>query len=461
MDQPLTSAAPFDYDDETAALIFKLQLDDIDELLEKSKVKGKVKEGSITDQEVALQLERAQLERNAMILLDRSMSKSIARAVLHDADLIAHMQTQEIQAAVDRVIALRFAGDDAEAQSDIASQPPSSPVAVILDDELIEKLSAIYHETPEEDSDHNALVKRVGPNLPDQNGESSTWAATRKVESRRCVICEEHVAFFDVARLPCQHECCRACLMEMFEAATVDESRYPPKCCDEISPESENVRLFLTSEMIEKYLEKKIEWETKNRTYCSNKDCRKFIASEHIFADLAVCPTCDHKTCTLCKEAFHDADCPKDNELEQTLELVKENSWRRCESCRRILDLMVGCNHITLVFPFEEVDAFADYDRCPCSAEFCYVCGLKWKTCKCPLWDESRLLLRANEVVDRGGNIDAVAQVQARAGCYHEGFRMLPEAGRCQDCGNYMHNFILECRRCPLRVCRRCRRDRG
>jgi hypothetical protein len=68
MDQPLTSAAPFDYDDETAALIFKLQLEDIDELLEKSKVKGKGKEGSITDQEVALQLERAQLERNAMIL---------------------------------------------------------------------------------------------------------------------------------------------------------------------------------------------------------------------------------------------------------------------------------------------------------------------------------------------------------------------------------------------------------
>lgn len=224
MDQPLASAAQFDYGDETAALIFKVQLEDIDELLEKSKAKGKGKEGSISDQELALQLQRAQLERNAMILLDRSMSKSIARAVLHDADLIAHMQMQEIQAAVDRIIALRFEGINAEAQSDVASQPPPSPVSGSLDDELIEKLSAIYHETPEEDSDHDALVMRLGPNLPDQKGESSTWAATRKVESRRCVICEEQVPFFDVARLPCQHECCRACLMEMFEAATVDES---------------------------------------------------------------------------------------------------------------------------------------------------------------------------------------------------------------------------------------------
>ena len=140
--------------------------------------------------------------------------------------------------------------------------------------------------------------------------------------------------------------------MEMFEAATVDESRYPPICCDEISLEPENVRLFLTSELIKKYLEKKIEWETKDRTYCSHKDCRKFIGLGHIFADLAVCPTCDHKTCTLCKKASHDADCPKDNELHQALELVKENGWRRCEFCGRILELKVGCNHITLVFPF-------------------------------------------------------------------------------------------------------------
>ena len=357
IDQARASAAHFDYDDETAALIFKPQLEDIDELLEKAKVKEKDKEGSATDQELALQLERAQLERNFMSLLDRSMSKSIARAILHDADLIAHMQMQETQADVDRDIALRFAGVNGEAQSDVASQPPPPPVSGSLDDDwCIEKLSAIRHETPREDGHHNALVKRVGLILPDQNGESSTWAATRKVESRRCVICDDDVAFFDVARLPCQYDCCRACLMEMFEAATVYESRYPPKCCEEISPEPENVCLFLNSEMIKKYLEKKIEWETKNRTYCSHKDCRKFIGSEHIFVNLAVCPTCHHKTCTMCKEPSHDGDCPKDNELEQTLELVKENSWRRCESRRRVLDLMFGCNHIKLVFPFEEVN---------------------------------------------------------------------------------------------------------
>ena len=32
--------------------------------------------------------------------------------------------------------------------------------------------------------------------------------------------------------------------------------------------------------------------------------------------------------------------------------------------------------------------------RCICGAEFCYVCGMKWKTCTCEFWDESRLIAR-------------------------------------------------------------------
>jgi hypothetical protein len=112
-------------------------------------------------------------------------------------------------------------------------------------------------------------------------------------------------------------------------------------------------------------------------------------------------------------------------------------------------------------FSFLGIGCIANNGRCPCSAQFCYLCGLKWKTCRCDLWDESRLLLRANEVVDRGGNRDPVAQVQAEVGCDHdEGFDRLPAAERCEDCGDFMARFIFECRQCPLRVCLRCRRTR-
>ena len=464
---PLGSAAQRGYDDETAALIFKLQLEDIDELLDTSNRKGKGKEGVVSDQEVAFKLEKEELERNAMILLDRSMSKSIARAVFHDSDQIAYAEAQEMQAFVDRIIALRLGGVQVDAYPTTVARPAPSVVSENLDDELIEKLSAIYHETPTEDNDHNAmvktLVKRARRNGTGQNAESSTWAATRKVERSHCVICEESVPFYDVARLPCDHECCRACLMEMFQAATVDESRYPPKCCQEISPYPENVRLFLTMEMINKYLEKKIEWETKNRIYCANKQCGKFIRTEFVYVDDAHCPACDSLTCTMCQEAAHNSDCSKDEELLRTLELVKENGWRRCESCRRIIELKHGCNHIALVLLFLATHCYSTFTelfRCPCQAEFCYVCGLKWKTCGCDNWDEDRLMLRANDVVDRGDHQNAVARLNAEADCNHDGFMRLREGGDCEDCGDHMYRFIFECNQCPLRLCLRCRRTR-
>lgn len=41
--------------------------------------------------------------------------------------------------------------------------------------------------------------------------------------------------------------------------------------------------------------------------------------------------------------------------------------------------------------------------RCICGAEFCYVCGAKWKTCACKPLDEENLLNQAEEFGDPGG----------------------------------------------------------
>lgn len=42
--------------------------------------------------------------------------------------------------------------------------------------------------------------------------------------------------------------------------------------------------------------------------------------------------------------------------------------------------------------------------RCRCGAQFCYVCGQRWKTCGCPQWEEPRLYARAAQLVDRNNN---------------------------------------------------------
>ena len=39
--------------------------------------------------------------------------------------------------------------------------------------------------------------------------------------------------------------------------------------------------------------------------------------------------------------------------------------------------------------------------RCICGAEFCYLCGSKWKTCECASWGERDLLHQADDVHDQ------------------------------------------------------------
>ncbi|KAI4842474.1 hypothetical protein E4T44_03791 [Aureobasidium sp. EXF-8845] len=60
------------------------------------------------------------------------------------------------------------------------------------------------------------------------------------------------------------------------------------------------------------------------------------------------------------------------------LELAATEGWQRCYNtkCHRVVALTIGCNHIT----------------CVCGAQFCYVCGARWRTCDCPQFNEEYLL---------------------------------------------------------------------
>lgn len=76
--------------------------------------------------------------------------------------------------------------------------------------------------------------------------------------------------------------------------------------------------------------------------------------------------------------------------------LASRERWRNCPHCRRTVELLSGCNHIT----------------CKCGHEFCYVCGTSYTRaararraqagCECALWDEENLL-------DEDGNQEAQA----------------------------------------------------
>ncbi|KAK5724425.1 hypothetical protein LTR15_004470 [Elasticomyces elasticus] len=226
---------------------------------------------------------------------------------------------------------------------------------------------------------------------------------------------------------------------------------------------------------------KRIELETKDRTYCHISTCSAFIRPQAFFGTQAPCPVqfAHGSTCTLCKQAFHYGPCPRNAELETLINTAQQNQWKQCFACHRMVELKTGCNHIT----------------CFCRTEFCYVCGLRWKTCRCVQWDEARLLERAEAVIDnrpapapqapraqlpngpaqqqppalpvvpaRAEQVaNAVQHLRDNHECVHEGFNRLREPGRewdCETCGETYYTWIYECRQCWMIMCNNCRRNR-
>lgn len=90
-----------------------------------------------------------------------------------------------------------------------------------------------------------------------------------------------------------------------------------------------------------------------------------------------------------------------------------------------------------------------DEYSCRCGAEFCYNCGVRWKECSCSVWDEARLLLRENRMINR-----------AQHECGHPGWDRVYDPHVCERCTERMPHYTFQCEECALRVCRRCRLNR-
>jgi hypothetical protein len=330
-------------DEQTADLIIQLQLEDAD--FYSSSSKGKAREDEISDESLAIQLQKQELENMSLFLSDKRMTQSIADAVQTDGQILRETLSQEDIAARDRDMARQFT-DGAEPSN--VDYPNACSEPQPLDDELLAKLQVLYVSGFAER--RQGLVEL--DHTEGEQAESSTWAAGRPINPSSitgyCEACREEKKFFDVARVPCRHEYCRACLEDLFETAMTDESLFPPRCCRQPIP-MVVVRIFLKSELVQAFEKKKVEFETPNRTYCSLPTCSAFINAQNIRDEVASCLECGSMTCITCKAAAHRGDCPNDSSLQQVLDTARENGWQRCYSCWRLVELDHGCNHMTLV----------------------------------------------------------------------------------------------------------------
>ncbi|CAG8979914.1 hypothetical protein HYALB_00011837 [Hymenoscyphus albidus] len=175
------------------------------------------------------------------------------------------------------------------------------------------------------------------------------------------------------AKLKCGHRMCHSCLKRIFKLSVTDPQHMPPKCCTADFIPLKHVDRLFNNDFKRNWNRKFQEYSTKNRIYCPQRRCGEWIKPGNIHKEdgkkLGKCSRCKTKVCCLCNGKWHGSrDCPKDEETNKLLAAAKDAGWQRCYSCRTMVELKEGCNHMT----------------CRCTAEFCMCCGLKWKTCNCP-----------------------------------------------------------------------------
>ncbi|KAF2717308.1 hypothetical protein K431DRAFT_233493 [Polychaeton citri CBS 116435] len=267
----------------------------------------------------------------------------------------------------------------------------------------------------------------------------------------QCHTCFGQFPPDEISTLPCNHLYCDGCLNSLFAATLKDETLYPPRCCRQPIP-FDSVRLFLNGQLAAQFANKKEELDDKDKIYCHVPTCSTYINASHRVCDRATCQACGERTCLVCKGSVHLGDCPKDEEVQSVLTLAREQGWQRCNACGRVVDLRIGCNHIT----------------CHCKAEFCYRCGATWRTCTCLLFDEQRLLERAQNVVNRGGRPGGAVAVATMVNhlrdnheCAHDRWERVDEPDcECEECGDVLRDFILQCSQCQVEMCARCVNNR-
>jgi hypothetical protein len=320
----ISSTMNDEIDQATLDLIIELQIQDAQNL-----IKGKHREGEQPDAELAVELFKLELESLASVCSDHAMSRSMARAILADGDIIKNHVDEEEQAARDREYAIN--GEPSARTSGTATPE------TVIEDEMMRKLVALY----------------VGDDQYSVAGEPSSRQGTQTSISaadsvqRRCVACMAYVPFFETMQCPCSHEYCRGCIADLFKAAISDESLFPPRCCGQHIPLGIN-QIFVPAKLVGEYRAKELEYNAPNRTYCHIPTCSTFIPPKFIQEDTGICVKCQSETCIICKGPSHEDHCPEDVAAVELLRLAAENGWQRCFSCRRMVDLSTGCNHISM-----------------------------------------------------------------------------------------------------------------
>ncbi|XP_068654570.1 E3 ubiquitin-protein ligase RSL1-like isoform X1 [Aristolochia californica] len=210
-----------------------------------------------------------------------------------------------------------------------------------------------------------------------------------------CPMCCEEKLPSQMVTLSCSHKFCSHCLMTYMDkkvVTAVAPIRCPQLRCTYYISASE-YKSFLpvsSSEKMERFL-------AEANIYCPYTSCSVLLNPQQCLSTRASsssqsetscieCPDCQRFICANCGVPWHSSmTCEEYQSLpiedrdagNITLQRLAQNQrWKRCQECRRMIELAQGCYHIT----------------CWCGHEFCYSCGAEYRdgqcTCQCAFWDD-------------------------------------------------------------------------
>ncbi|KAH9855440.1 hypothetical protein C2E23DRAFT_723895 [Lenzites betulinus] len=436
-----------DPDEELArlSLIAALTLEDVEQVRNRNKGKSRA-DAPVDDEMIAFELFAAEAAALDTMASDIRFAQSLDKALESDGRLLDDLARAEETCRRDREFAIALSKGQTYRYEPVPVQRPQSASTSAL------------HITNSPATAVAAVPKVIAP------ASSNRWVLlllqelTSRPRAESCVICRD-VIEGSVIRVPCGHTYDVGCLVDLFRAATVDESLFPPACCRKPFVLQE-VRVYLDSNLQKVVDKKTIEFGTKNRVYCHRPTCSTFIGAATASATNMLCPTCYYYTCGHCKAAAHTLTfrCTSSEDA-AVVALAEQAGWKRCPGCGHLVELSFGCYHMT----------------CRCRHQFCYLCTATWKTCKCTQWDENRLVAAAEDRVQRqgvqaparGGNAVDFRQRVAREAerlrddhdCGHR-WKYVTGERRCEGCGHYLRVFLFNCVWCHIWLCARCRNNR-
>jgi len=340
---------------ETTALLQLLDLDD-------RRAELASDDPSLSDLEITFNVIEADIRAALQSIRDRRIAR-----VLHNAGRAADLTRindiaeSELRAQEERgrLLGLSRRSPPQSASSSSSGSSSSNP------------LSATGSEPSDPGSPASSVSDLPGSSRKSRDKDINVPPILRLPVGRdtvECMICSDSTT--EAYEAPCGCFYDRNCITNLFTKATTDESLFPPKCCSQSIP-FEQIRTILSPQLIQTFQKKTEEFGTQNRLYCYNGTCSNFLgraAPTEREKVSVVCAECSTSTCSFCKNEGHAAHVPCKNDVaaQQVLTLGSQNGWMACPSCHHLVEKDGGCNHMV----------------CRCTNEFCYACGVKWRTCR-------------------------------------------------------------------------------